>query len=686
MGTRQKLMTVLMIELEKYSQPVAPSGAVDWGSLINNDDADDFGIPQPISAAADAAILSKPKAPPVSAAVAPLPPEVIAADKARREAASVALVAVDDQPVAVAMEEEETIVAAPPPAAMADPKKQRVDNPPIDVSESSAEDDAQEMQANLFRKLGDEACSRKDHIAAEKWFLQALNATPSSKPLMTRLAQCALSISPPDHGRALRHLRALVALPPPHGDAHLKAAKSCVAIGEVEEAIEHYDAALLEESASEAMVKEYLEKPSTPSESLAAAAKSSLSEVAKRAADGRVEAVYVLGQIKKAKLLGAEGRVIQACQAARSVRQACDFSPLGTELALVALEGSGKLSDALKEAKSAVERMPSDPVCKVLYCRLLARKGAAAQAEEELAKLVETPEPEGGRPEWQQPGYMRACKALSGLRAAKSRKDEGNTAYGAGQYERAVTAYTAGLDEDVEGCLVPTLLGNRSQAYTKLGELQNALKDTERALLIDDDAIKMRLRRANCRLELNQPDEAVIDYEIILERDPENAQAVAGLERAEEIASGGDGRKGGLIDFEGERLDPYEVLNLNKDANAVQIKASFRKLALLWHPDKHEGETDEEKAYAVKQFKRIRIAHAVLSDPNERSRLDEEGEIVKGKGDEGREPFHEYYSINTPEGYTRGGCFVSTRRYDPMVGAVDARGSLNAGEKMSAAD
>ena len=89
--------------------------------------------------------------------------------------------------------------------------------------------------------------------------------------------------------------------------------------------------------------------------------------------------------------------------------------------------------------------------------------------------------------------------------------------------------------------------------------------------------------------------------------------------------------------------------------------------------------------------------------------------VVRGKGDEGRvKPFHEYYSINTPDGYTRGGCFVSTRRYDPMgshsartrhcyrctrphcgvcttvwcrydpmVGAVDARGSICAAEKMS---
>ena len=46
-------------------------------------------------------------------------------------------------------------------------------------------------------------------------------------------------------------------------------------------------------------------------------------------------------------------------------------------------------------------------------------------------------------------------------------------------------------------------------------------------------------------------------------------------------------------------------------------------------------------------------------------------------------PFHEYYSINTPEGYTRGGDFVSTRRYDPMTGAVDSLGRICAAEKMS---
>ena len=140
------------------------------------------------------------------------------------------------------------------------------------------------------------------------------------------------------------------------------------------------------------------------------------------------------------------------------------------------------------------------------------------------------------------------------------------------------------------------------------------------------------------------------------------------------MESGADGRKGGLIEFENEKLDPYQVLDVPKDANAMQIKAAFRKLALKLHPDKHEGADDLEKEQIAKQFRRVRIAHSVLSDPAERNRLDEEGYLAKTPGAEPAvKPFHEYYSINTPEGYTRGGDFVSTRRCDrdPRAPAIE---------------
>ena len=721
MGTRQKACAVLMCELARAPPPSpeqdVPSGDF-WGSLIDRN-AFDTGfdeLPQP-SAAADAALLSAPKPPPSDVAVAPLPPEVLAADAARKatelepplKAPMLAL----EEPVAVGDEESSASALASPPVTAATTTSAAATTasaasatasaatpsiaaaattrlaPPPSAPAADAEPappTPQEQQAALFRKLGDEAYGRKDVDGAQRWFEQALAATPESVPLLSRLAACALARTPPEHALALSRLEALLLLPPPHGDARLKAARSCLALGRADEAVAIYDTALVEEGATEYELDFYATKPSTPSESLEHSAKSTLSEVAKQAADGRTEATYASEQMKRAKGLGREGRVLEACHAARAVRNACTASPLGSLLEVEAHEHAGSLADALEAAAAGKKRLPNEPTCRVVYARLLARRGDATQAEAELATLVDA---HAAGEAWTKPpeaqaGFERAAEALAGLRAAREAKAEGNKAYGAAQYERAITAYTAALAADAEGFLAPMLLGNRSQAHAKLGEHYKALEDCHRAIAIDKGAIKMRLRRAACRLELGQPDDAVDDYEAVLELDPENATAVAGLERAEEVASGTDGRKGGLIDFEGEKLDPYEVLNVSKDANAMQIKAAFRALAPKWHPDKHEAEDESDRDYAARMFKRIRIAHGVLSDPSERTRLDEEGVIAKGKGTvPPPKPFHEYYSINTPEGYTRGGDFVSTRRYDPMVGATDRLGRVVAAEKMS---
>lgn len=58
----------------------------------------------------------------------------------------------------------------------------------------------------------------------------------------------------------------------------------------------------------------------------------------------------------------------------------------------------------------------------------------------------------------------------------------------------------------------------------------------------------------------------------------------------------------------------YEILGLNKDADAKQIKKSFRDLSKIHHPDK--GGNEEE-------FKRIVKAYEILSDPKRRKAYDE---------------------------------------------------------------
>ena len=55
----------------------------------------------------------------------------------------------------------------------------------------------------------------------------------------------------------------------------------------------------------------------------------------------------------------------------------------------------------------------------------------------------------------------------------------------------------------------------------------------------------------------------------------------------------------------------YEVLGLEEDADDAQIKKTYRKLALKFHPDKNQG--NEEAAAA--QFREVQTAYATLSDP-----------------------------------------------------------------------
>lgn len=67
----------------------------------------------------------------------------------------------------------------------------------------------------------------------------------------------------------------------------------------------------------------------------------------------------------------------------------------------------------------------------------------------------------------------------------------------------------------------------------------------------------------------------------------------------------------------------YEVLGIERGADAKAIKKAYRKLALKWHPDRHQGE-ERERTEAT--FKRISEAYEVLSDPEKRQKYDRFGE------------------------------------------------------------
>ncbi|NWY47399.1 DNJB8 protein, partial [Sylvia atricapilla] len=65
-------------------------------------------------------------------------------------------------------------------------------------------------------------------------------------------------------------------------------------------------------------------------------------------------------------------------------------------------------------------------------------------------------------------------------------------------------------------------------------------------------------------------------------------------------------------------VDYYKVLGLQKNASQDDIKKSYHKLALKWHPDKNPRNKEE----AEKKFKEIVEAYEILSDPWKRSLYD----------------------------------------------------------------
>lgn len=70
-----------------------------------------------------------------------------------------------------------------------------------------------------------------------------------------------------------------------------------------------------------------------------------------------------------------------------------------------------------------------------------------------------------------------------------------------------------------------------------------------------------------------------------------------------------------------EYKDYYKILGVDRNAPEQEIKRSYRKLAMKYHPDRNQGDKQAEE-----KFKEINEAYEVLSDKEKRARYDQLGE------------------------------------------------------------
>ena len=76
------------------------------------------------------------------------------------------------------------------------------------------------------------------------------------------------------------------------------------------------------------------------------------------------------------------------------------------------------------------------------------------------------------------------------------------------------------------------------------------------------------------------------------------------------------------------KRDYYEVLGVDKNASADEIKKAYRKLAVKYHPDKNPGDKEAEE-----KFKEAAEAYSILSDADKKAKYDQFGHAgVDGAG------------------------------------------------------
>lgn len=75
------------------------------------------------------------------------------------------------------------------------------------------------------------------------------------------------------------------------------------------------------------------------------------------------------------------------------------------------------------------------------------------------------------------------------------------------------------------------------------------------------------------------------------------------------------------------KRDFYEVLGVGRDASERDIKKAYKRLAMKFHPDRNPGDTE-----AADQFKEVKTAYEVLTDPQKKAAYDQYGHAAFEQG------------------------------------------------------
>jgi len=216
------------------------------------------------------------------------------------------------------------------------------------------------------------------------------------------------------------------------------------------------------------------------------------------------------------------------------------------------------------------------------------------------------------------PDHSKAKEIYRKAKALKTKKEEGNTAFKAGQLDQAYTLYSEALNIDPLNRFVNSkLYFNRATVSAKQKKVEQSIADCSQAIDLDPAYTKAYLRRAKSYMDTEQYEEAVRDYEHLFKMDKSSREYRSLLQEAK------------LELKKSKRKDYYKILGVERTANDDEVKKAYRKRAMVHHPDRHSSASEQEQKDHEHKFKEVGEAYAVLSDEKKR-RMYDSGQDIDG--------------------------------------------------------
>lgn len=243
-------------------------------------------------------------------------------------------------------------------------------------------------------------------------------------------------------------------------------------------------------------------------------------------------------------------------------------------------------------------------------------------------------------------GDEKCSNAVRSVRKVQRHWDELREAREENNWSKTIIAAKNLIESDGEADFF-VLRARRAWCHAARG-----LQDPKRAVDVCSEASAGNIAEIEGNLDEEiETRETCLDYAWALMELRRWREALSVLDIAQRLVGDGDVRTAQMrkevhrLEKSENKFDYYEILGIARDATLDIVKKAYRRLALLWHPDKNP----ENEQEAEKMFRKLSEAYTVLADQANRERYDrgDDVEVNEATQSKWQEAFRQEWTVHT---------------------------------------